>query len=152
MTTVSPITTIRRTSHAAAPTAAQPAQAGVAHGARTTRTSFATGGGGVSVRQRFSTMEKRFKPAAAKGVNIKIQFKLSGSGGGEWYVVIKDGKCTVKEGTGPSPTATVSATASDYKKIADGEMNKMIAYLRGKLKIDGDKDVLKPFDTYFEKI
>ena len=30
-------------------------------------------------------------------------------------------------------------------------MNKMVAFLRGKLKVEGDKDKLKPFDTYFEK-
>ena len=122
--------------------------------ARRTRTTFAGAprkAGSPSIKERFATLEQRFKPDAAKGVNVKLQFKLSGDGGGEWYVVIKDGKCTVKEGTGPDPDATLSAKASDYKKIADGEMNKMVAFLRGKLKVEGDKDKLKPFDTWFEK-
>ncbi len=129
--------------------------------ARATKTEFmreatsmlrgARKAGTPSIKERFATLEQRFKPEAAKGVNVRLQFKLSGDGGGDWYVEIKDGKCKVKEGSGPNPDATLIASASDYKKIADGEMNKMVAFLRGKLKVEGDKDKLKPFDTYFEK-
>ena len=105
----------------------------------------------MSVRERFATLQKRFKPDAVKGVDVRFQFKLSGPDGGEWYVEIKGGKLTVKTGTGPNPTATLKASAKDYKKIADGEMNKTIAFLRGKLKVEGDKDALGKWDTYFEK-
>lgn len=128
--------------------------AGASSPARSSKTEFAgapRAASGVSIKERFATLEKRFKPDAAKGVNVRLQFKLSGEGGGEWYVEVKDGKCKVKEGTGPNPDATLIATAKDYKKIADGEMNKMVAFLRGKLKVEGDKDKLKPFDTWFEK-
>ncbi|MCW2927530.1 MAG: sterol-binding protein [Thermoleophilia bacterium] len=107
--------------------------------------------GGMSVKQRFATLEERFKPDAAKGVDVRFQFQLSGDGGGDWYVEIKDGKITVKDGSGPNPTATLKASAKDYKKIADGEMNKMWAFVRGKLKVDGDKDALGKFDSYFRK-
>lgn len=107
--------------------------------------------GGMSVRERFATLEQRFKPEAAKGVDVKLQFKLSGADGGEWYVVVKDGKITVKEGTGPDADATVRATASDYKKMAEGDMNKTIAFLRGKLKIDGDRKYLEKWETWFKE-
>lgn len=105
----------------------------------------------MSVRERFSTLEQRFKPEAAKGVNVKLQFKLSGSDGGEWYVVVKDGKITVKEGTGPDPDATVIASAKDYKKMAEGDMNKTVAFLRGKLKIQGDRKYLDAWETWFKE-
>lgn len=152
MTAITPISRTRR----AAATAGAAGAAGAAAGTAAARSSTVFLGGPrksgtPSVRERFATLEKRFKPEAAKGVNVRLQFKLSGTGGGEWYVEIKDGKCKVTEGTGPNPTATLKASASDYKKIADGEMNKMVAFLRGKLKVEGDKDALKPFDTWFEK-
>jgi putative sterol carrier protein len=151
MTSIAPI---HRTRRAHAASAAHGAAAAAA-GSPASRTSTAWLGGArkssLSVKERFATLEQRFKPDAAKGVNVRLQFKLSGEGGGEWYVEIKDGKCKVKEGTGPNPDATLMASASDYKKIADGEMNKMVAFLRGKLKVEGDKEKLKPFDTYFEK-
>jgi putative sterol carrier protein len=104
----------------------------------------------MSVQERFNTLEARFLPDKAKGVNVRFQFNLSGSGGGQWYAEIKSGKITVKKGTGPNPTATLSASASDYKKIADGEMNKMWAFMRGKLKVEGDREALKKWDTYFK--
>lgn len=105
----------------------------------------------MSVKERFDTLEERFIASKAKGVNVRFQFELSGSGGGDWYVEIKDGKVSVKKGKGPNPTATLKASAEDYLKIANGEMNKMWAFVRGKLKVDGDKDELKKFDTYFRE-
>ena len=152
MTIIAPTTRTRRARAVSAPSAQ--AHAAAATPARRSDTVFLGGAraaGGVSIKERFATLEKRFKPDAAKGVNVRLQFKLSGSDGGEWYVEVKDGKCKVKEGTGPNPDATLIASAKDYKKIADGEMNKMVAFLRGKLKVEGDKDKLKPFDTWFEK-
>lgn len=154
MTSIAPISNARRAQAVATIYAAAAASAPVASPAARTQTAWMGGArkaGTPSIKERFATLEKRFKPEAAKGVNVRLQFKLSGPGGGEWYVEIKDGKCKVKEGTGPNPDATLMASASDYKKIADGEMNKMVAFLRGKLKVEGDKDKLKPFDTWFEK-
>ena len=103
----------------------------------------------MTVQERFASLKQRFVPEKAKNVDVKFQFNITGSGGGKWYVVIKKGTITVKEGTGPSPTATLKANSEDYLKIANGEMNKMLAYIRGKLKIEGDKDALKEFDSYF---
>ena len=152
MTTIAPLDHASRIRAAVATIeAAHVAGAQSARNADTVFLGGARNAGGTSIRERFDTLEQRFKPDAAKGVNVKLQFKLSGDDGGEWYVEIKDGKCKVKKGTGPNPDATLIASAKDYKKIADGEMNKMVAFLRGKLKVEGDKDKLKPFDTWFEK-
>jgi putative sterol carrier protein len=159
MTTIAPTTSTRQaralTAMDALRAAAIDAPAGAprAHATRSAATSFAGAprkSGGMSVRERFSTLEKRFKPEAAKGVDVKLQFKLSGSDGGEWYIVIKNGKITVKEGTGPDADATVIASAKDYKKMAEGDMNKTIAFLRGKLKIEGDRKYLDAWETWFK--
>lgn len=152
MTTIAPLDHAR--SVRAAVTMIEAAHVAGASPARSADTVFLGGArksGTPSIKERFATLEKRFKPDAAKGVDVRLQFDLSGEGGGKWYVEVKDGKCKVTEGTGPKPDATLKASASDYKKIADGEMNKMVAFLRGKLKVEGDKDKLKPFDTWFEK-
>ena len=110
----------------------------------------AGGGGGPEVRERFDTIVERFLPEKAKGVDARFHFEISGPKGGEWFVEIKDGKITVKKGGGANPTVTLKASDEDYKKIANGEMNKTLAFLRGKLKIDGDKDAMKKFDGYFK--
>lgn len=122
-------------------------------GSRSVDTAFLGGprkAGSPTVKERFATLEQRFLPDKAKGVNVKLQFKLSGSDGGNWYVVIKDGKIKVTEGTGPGADATVIAKASDYQKMADGEMNKTLAFLRGKLKIEGDRKYLDAWETWFK--
>lgn len=105
-----------------------------------------------SVKQRFDTMEERFIPSKAKGVNLRAQFILTGKGGGNWYVEIKDGKITVKEGKGKDPMVTVTSDAKLYLDIANGDANKMWAFLRGKLQVDGDKDLLEDFDSYFKPL
>lgn len=157
MTSVSPLTSTRRPRRAAVASQPQPqaAQAAAAGTARTVPTAFFGAGPRKAVkemdaRERFSTLQDRFDANATKNVDVRFQFELSGKGGGTWYVEIKKGKLTVKEGTGPNPTATLKASAEDYIKIANGEMNKMMAFLRGKLKVDGDKDAIKKFDSYFK--
>lgn len=152
---LSSATPARRRAVNVAPTAAASAARSGASGrpARSIATAFVAAPRkalkDMTARERFSTLQDRFNASAAKGVDVRFQFVLSGSGGGSWYVQIKDGKLTVKEGTGPNPTATMRASAEDYLKIANGQMNKMFAFIRGKLKVDGDKDELKKFDSYF---
>ena len=40
-------------------------------------------------------MPEAFRPDKAAGVNVLFQFAISGPGGGDWVVAIKDGTCTV---------------------------------------------------------
>ena len=96
-------------------------------------------------------MEARFKPAAASGLDIRMQFELTGRGGGDWFVTIKDGRCTVRSGHGDDPDTTLRASAADYLKIVNGEMNKVMALLRGKLRVQGDMGTVRPFFACFRK-
>lgn len=104
-----------------------------------------------SIKDGFASMESRFKPDAARGKKIRMQFVLTGSGGGTWFVVIDKGRCTVTTGTGSNPDATLTATASDYLKVSNGEMSKVMALLRGKLRVSGDMGAVRPFFACFEK-
>lgn len=104
-----------------------------------------------SMREGFATMEQRFRPSAAKGLDARMQFELTGEGGGEWFVVIKDGRCTVTSGRGEDPDTTLTASAADYLKISNGEMNKVLALLRGKLRVKGDMGKVRPFFGCFDK-
>jgi len=40
-----------------------------------------------------------FRPENAKGVDVKILYRLSGTGGGSWTMTIRNQKCTVEKGT-----------------------------------------------------
>ena len=86
----------------------------------------------------FARMPKAFQADKAAGVDVVFQYKLSGEGGGDWHVVIKDGTCEVGQGAHDSPTTTIVMTAEDFLGLIAGRLNAMAAYTSGKLKIQGD--------------
>ncbi len=77
-------------------------------------------------------------PEEAKGLNARIQFNLSGQGGGEWGVVLDDGKVSVSEGPMVQPQLTVKTSTDNAEKLLNGSLNPMMAIMTGKIKIAGD--------------
>ena len=96
------------------------------------------GGGGLTVKAVFDGMVDAFQPDAASGVDVVFQWDISGTQGGLWSVVVKDGTCEVSEGSHSSPTTTLKMADEDFLKMITGELNAMSAYTGGKLKIEGD--------------
>ena len=99
----------------------------------------------------FKEMSANLNPDAAKGMNATIQFNLSGDGGGQWYVAIKDGKADVQQGTAPSANMTLSMTAQDYVDMITGKLNGQMAFMSGKLKISGDMGLAMKMQTLFKR-
>jgi putative sterol carrier protein len=95
-------------------------------------------GGGLTVKAVFDRITQAFQPEKAVGVDVVFQFKISGPGGGEWYVVIKDGACESHGGSHSKPTTTVIMSDADFLDLIQGKLNAMLAYTSGKLKIEGD--------------
>ncbi|MEJ2282500.1 MAG: SDR family NAD(P)-dependent oxidoreductase [Desulfobacterales bacterium] len=93
---------------------------------------------GGDVQAVFDKMVGSFKADAAAGVDVIFQFNISGSGGGEWYCVIKDSTCTVEKGTHDRPACTIKMAAGDFLSMMDGKLPAMQAFTSGKLQIGGD--------------
>jgi putative sterol carrier protein len=91
-----------------------------------------------TVKEYFDTLPTRFVANAAKGVNAVFQFELAGDGGGTYNVTVKDGVMAVAEGPSPTPSATLKMTADNYVKMANGELNGAMAYMKGQLKVTGN--------------
>ena len=85
-----------------------------------------------------SRMAGAFVPEKAVGVDATIQLKLTGSQAADWYVVIKDNKCTVSQGAAPAAKLTVTVDSGDFIKLFTGQLDGMQAYMQGKLRIAGD--------------
>ena len=77
-------------------------------------------------------------PEKAAGIDAAIQLKLTGAQAADWFVTIKDAKCTLTQGTAPAPKLTVSADSGDFVRIFSGQMDGMQAFMQGKLKVTGD--------------
>jgi putative sterol carrier protein len=95
----------------------------------------------------FNTMPERFQSEKAGDLDMTIQFDLSGDGGGQWYVRVNDGAIDVEKGSADSPAATMKMDADEFAKMSNGELNPMMAFMSGKIKVDGDLNSLMKFQT-----
>jgi len=94
--------------------------------------------GVLTVKGIFDRIPEAFQADKAAGLDVVFQFKISGAGGGDWYVVVKDRACEVKAGVHEQPTTTVKMGDEDFVQLISGKLNAMSAYTGGKLKIEGD--------------
>jgi putative sterol carrier protein len=78
------------------------------------------------------------KPDVVQKINAVYQFNISGPGGGSWTVDCTQPGGKIAEGTAPAPRCTVTATDADFLNIVNGKMNPQMAFMSGKLKIQGD--------------
>lgn len=112
---------------------------------------------GLSTKERstvardMATMEKRFIPSKAAGVNAVVQFDIGGPGGGMWYCIIRGGKCKAGMGKAPEkPTLAFKADIDVWIKVNRGDMSGTLAVLTGKLKVDGDRGLAKKLGSFFK--
>ncbi len=92
----------------------------------------------VTVKSIFERMPEAFRPDKAAGVDVVFQYRITGTGGGEWHAIIKDGACTVIHGKHEKPTTTIIMSDEDFLALTAGKLNAMQAFTSGKLKIEGD--------------
>jgi putative sterol carrier protein len=90
-----------------------------------------------------------FRADKAKGERAVIQFKLSGEGGGNYWIEIKDGACTVHEGLNSAPGGTVMMAGKDFVALMTGKLGGMRAFLTGKVKTSGDFTLLTKMQAWF---
>jgi putative sterol carrier protein len=103
-----------------------------------------------SATEVFEKMPTAFNAAAAAGLDVIYQFHISGAGGGDWNVVVKEGACTVEKSIHPSPNATISMTDSDWVALINGNLNPMTAFMTGKLKASGDLMAAQRIPSLFD--
>ncbi len=92
----------------------------------------------ITPAQIFDMMADAFKADEAKGISAVFQYNLSGPDGGDWNIVIKDQKCEIRKGQAENPDTTMKLSGADFVKMITGELNPMMAFTVGKLKIEGD--------------
>jgi len=92
----------------------------------------------TSVKDVFDKMPQVFQAGAAGSADVIFQFKISGPGGVDWNVAVKNGACEVNTGVSPKPTCTLTLADSDFLSLMSGKLSGMQAYMTGKLKVGGD--------------
>lgn len=103
----------------------------------------------ATVAELFEKMPGQFQADNAGDMNAVILFDLSGEGGGQWSVAIADGACDVTQGAADSPKSTVRMDANDYHDMITGKLNPMMAFMSGKVKVEGDLNTVMKFQQLF---
>jgi putative sterol carrier protein len=92
----------------------------------------------ATVEGVFGRMGESFQADAAASVDVVFQFHISGGGGGDWHVTVKEGTCTVESGVHDRPTTTLRMADEDFLALVGGRLPAMQAFTTGKLRIEGD--------------
>jgi putative sterol carrier protein len=103
----------------------------------------------ATVAELFEKMPSQFNAEKAGDMNSTILFDLSGDEGGQWSVKIADGAVDVVQEAVDSPMATVKMDAGDYKDMITGKLNPMMAFMSGKVKVEGDLNSVMKFQSIF---
>ncbi len=105
----------------------------------------------VVAKDIISTITERFRPDKAAGVDMKVGYDLTGEGGGKWTIVIKDGKCAVKEGLAKDLTVKMTMPAEIYVGMMLGTISGESAFTSGQVKLDGDMMAAGATSRFFNK-
>ena len=97
----------------------------------------------------FAEMTQAFQPEKAGDLQAVFQFNLSGQESGEWAVTVANRTCTVTEGEAEKPDVTIAMDATDFVKMVNGELQPVVAFMQGKIKLQGDMDLAMKVQELF---
>jgi putative sterol carrier protein len=78
--------------------------------------------------------DKLRERVAGSGFDKSVKFDMGPDG-----VIVIDGQTVTTEDTGADCTITISK--DDFESLAAGELNPTMAFMQGKLKVDGDMSI-----------
>jgi putative sterol carrier protein len=89
----------------------------------------------MAARDFFEGLEARADRTKLEGLDHSYLFEIEGEG--RWLVVVSGGGLTVTEGDAPADV-TITTSGQTFEKLRAGKQNPLLAYMSGKLKVDGD--------------
>ena len=103
-----------------------------------------------SVQAFFDGLSGTMDPSKLAGMKATFQFVVTGDGGGEWNVVVADGKAAIAAGKAENPSIVLTASTADWLALMNGDLNGQTAFLTGKLKIQGDMTLAMKLESFFK--
>lgn len=77
---------------------------------------------------------------AAKEIGAKYQFKITGDGGGEWFLDLTASGPKSESGAPGGADCTLTLTTEDFQKLHENpDANGMSLFFAGKLKVEGNQ-------------
>ncbi len=92
----------------------------------------------ATVHDYFNDLNAYFVPGKAKNADFTYWFEITGDGGGDYTVHVKNGEMTVSPESTDAADTHYRVAADHYLKIINGKMNGRMAVLTGKMKVNGN--------------
>ncbi len=88
----------------------------------------------------FATMKEIFIQADVRDIHshMAFEFRVQGEAAGVFYVEIREGRISVEPYEYHDRNALFIADGETYLEICQGELNPMLAFAVGRLKVEGD--------------
>src|SRR5262249_57585168 len=83
---------------------------------------------------------------------VRLQFRLTGPGGGDWYVVVRGAEGSRHAGVVDDPDATLEAEATDWLAVQAGTLDRLQAFMGGKLRISGGLRLLMVHEELIRRL
>ncbi|GAB4556140.1 MAG: SCP2 sterol-binding domain-containing protein [Anaerolineae bacterium] len=104
----------------------------------------------TTVADLFNGMRDRFQADKAKGDKATLAFELAGEGGGTYWLHVNDGQLEIGQGAPPSEAdAIVRADGGDFVQIMTGQLNPMMAFMSGKVKVERNMGMVMKLMGWF---
>jgi putative sterol carrier protein len=91
----------------------------------------------MTPREVVEQLPDLFQPEVAGKTKLTVQLDLTGDGGGQWWVAVAAGQCTVGAGPAAKPDLTLTVDAADYVRIRHGDLDPAAATMNGRMRVDG---------------
>ena len=100
----------------------------------------------MSAAEFLKQLPQAFNPEAAGDTECVLQFNTSTPA----YATIKNGECTITEGTADNADVTLIMEDDDLIQLFKGELNGMTAFMTGKLQVEGDMMLGQRLQGFFD--
>jgi len=104
----------------------------------------------ISCHDAVASMVHAFQPEIAGDLTADIQFRVSGSEPGTYYLHIEKGQCTFHEGEADNPALVILTPDEVWIAIVRGEIDGPVAFMQGKFKYEGDMGLLMKVPKMFQ--
>ena len=102
----------------------------------------------MAARAFFEGLEARVAAANLAGIDHSYRFEIEGEG--SWNLRVRNGTVAVTEGGADgSADATIRTNGETFERIVSGQQNPATAYMRGKVKVEGDLGAVMKLQRLF---
>lgn len=88
------------------------------------------------IDQTLQSMQARFNPEAATGLDLTFQFDITDAN--SYYLVVREGNCELKPGRQEDADVTLIMDKETIKGVLSGELSGMQAFMSGRLRTEGN--------------